>query len=400
MEKQTTRKILTHDFVLCFFAQFTFTFVFYNLMPTLPIYLSRLGSTEVEIGILIGSPAIASLVLRPFVGRALLRIPEKTFMIAGAVLFVFTSAAFLFTPPFWPFLVVRVFQGVAFAFFSTAAFTLIANISPAAHRGQSLGYFTLSFTISSAIAPPLGMFLINRFSFPILFLVCSGLSLFSLFSIHPLERRQIVPLQEYSIEDGFLFSRGAIQPSIIGFFPFFIWGALTAFFPLYAVNQGVTNPGFFFTTTAIVLILSRSFGGKIIDLYRRENVILPCLMAYIISMTILAFSKTLPMFILVAVIYGIGPAFLTPALMAYALDRGGAPGPTMGTFYAITDLGVCLGPVIMGIVIHSTSYPIMFLCLAFMGIIDIGYFYFFVRKKDDSGYDVIDLGIDVPGERR
>jgi MFS family permease len=400
MEKQTPPKIFTRDFVLCFFAQFTFTFVFYNLMPTLPIYLSRLGSTEVEIGILIGSPAVASLFLRPFVGRALLRIPEKTFMIAGAVLFVLTPAAFLFTPPFWPFLIVRVFQGVGFAFFSTAAFTLIANISPAAHWGQSLGYFTLSFTISSAIAPPLGMFLINQFSFPILFLVCSGLSLCSLFIIHPLERRQIVPLQEHSVEDGLLLSRGAIPPSVIGFFPFFIWGALTAFFPLYAVNQGVTNPGFFFTTTAIVLILSRSFGGKIIDLYGGENVILPCLMAYIISMTLLSFSKTLPMFILVAVIYGIGPAFLTPALMAYALDRGGAPGPTMGTFYAITDLGICLGPVIMGIVIHSTSYPIMFLCLALMGIIDISYFYFFVRKKDDSGYDVIDLGIDVPGKRR
>jgi len=381
MQKQTTRKILTHDFVLCFFAQFTFTFVFYNLMPTLPIYLSRLGSTEVEIGVLIGIPAISSLVLRPFVGRALLKIPEKPFMIAGAVLFAFTSAGFLFAPPFWPFLIVRVFQGVGFAFFSTASFTLIANISPAAHRGESLGYFTLSFTISSALAPPLGMFLINHFSFPILFLVCSGLSLCSLFITHQLERRQIVLLQDDSIEDGFLLSRGALQPSIIGFFPFFIWGALTTFFPLYAINHGVANPGFFFSTTAIVLILSRSLGGKILDLYGRENVILPCLMAYVISMTILAFSKTLPMFILVAVIHGIGPAFLTPALLAYALDRGGAPGPTMGTFYAITDLGICLGPVIMGIVIHSTSYPIMFLCLALMGIVDISYFYFFVRKK-------------------
>jgi predicted MFS family arabinose efflux permease len=53
----------------------------------------------------------------------------------------------------------------------------------------------------------------------------------------------------------------------------------------------------------------------------------------------------------------------------------------MGTFHAIADLGISLGPVIMGIVVHSTSYPIMFLCLAFMGIVDLNYFYFFVRKK-------------------
>jgi predicted MFS family arabinose efflux permease len=87
------------------------------------------------------------------------------------------------------------------------------------------------------------------------------------------------------------------------------------------------------------------------------------------------------MFILVAVIYGIGPAFLTPALLAYALDRGGAPGPTMGTFHTITDLGISLGPVIMGIVVHSTNYTIMFFSLALTGIINLIYFYFFVREK-------------------
>jgi len=51
----TLRKILSREFILCFFAQFAFTSVFHVLVPTIPIYLSRLGSTEVEIGILIGN---------------------------------------------------------------------------------------------------------------------------------------------------------------------------------------------------------------------------------------------------------------------------------------------------------------------------------------------------------
>jgi MFS family permease len=381
MTTQTIRKILTRDFILCFFAQFTFTFVIFSLIPTLPIYLSRLGSKEVEIGVLIGSSAVSSLVIRPFVGRALLKIPEKYFMIVGALFFASSSVAYIFAPPFWPFLIVRVLQGIGFAFFTTASFTLIANISSEAHMGQSLSYFILAFTISSALAPPIGMFLINHFSFTFLFLVCLGLSLCSLFIAHKLERRQVVPLQDSSIEDGFFLSRKVLQPSIIGFSPFFIWGSLTTFFPLYAISHGVTNPGLFFSTVAITLILSRVFGGKILDLYSRERIIMLCITPYMIAMVILAFSKTLPMFILVAVIYGIGPAFLIPALMAYALDRGGSPGPAMGTFHAIADLGMSLGPVIMGIVIHSTSYPIMFLCLALTGIINLNYFYFFVRKK-------------------
>jgi MFS family permease len=384
MMTKTIRKILTRDFILCFFAQFTFTFAAFSLIPTLPIYLSRLGSTEVEIGALIGSFAFSSLVSRPFVGGGLSKIPEKTFMITGALLFALTSIAYLLAPPFWPFLMVRVVQGIGFAFFTTASFTLIANITPEANRGQSLGYFILAFTISTALAPLLGMLLINRFSFELLFLVCLGLSLCSLFITHQLGRKQAVPLQDSSIKDGFFLSRRALQPSIIGFFPFFIWGALTAFFPIYAINHGVTNPGFFFSTVAITLILGRVFGGRILDLYNRESIIMPCITPYIISMVILAFSKTLPMFILVGAIYGIGPAFLIPALMAYALDRGGSPGPAMATFNGMADLGMSLGPMMMGIVIHSTSYPIMFLCLAFTGIISLNYFYFFMRKKGSS----------------
>jgi MFS family permease len=382
MTIQSIRNILTRDFVLGFFAQFIFAIAFNALLPTLPIYLSRLESKDTEIGVLIGIFSVSSLILRPFVGRGLLKIPERNFMIAGALLFGLTSVAYLFAPPFWPFLMVRVFQGVGYAFFSTASFTLIANISPEAHRGQSVGYFFVGFNISLALGPPLGMFLINQFSFTIFFLVCSGLSLCALFITNKLGRRQVSPLEDSSIEDSFFFSRKALPPSIISFFFFFIWGALTTFFPLYAINHGVDNPGFFFTTIAIMLILGRTLGGKILDLYSRERVLLPCLITFIIAMVILVFSKTPPLFIIVAVIWGIGHAFFYPSLVVYVLDRvGSSLGPAMGTFTAISDLGMCLGPVIMGLIINLTSYPIMFLCLFLIGVINLNYFYFFVRKK-------------------
>jgi predicted MFS family arabinose efflux permease len=88
------------------------------------------------------------------------------------------------------------------------------------------------------------------------------------------------------------------------------------------------------------------------------------------------------MFILVAVIWGIGHAFLTPTLVVYALDRVGSyPGLAMGTFTAVTDLGMSLGPVIMGMILRTASYPIMFFCLALTGVINLNYFFFFVRKK-------------------
>ena len=377
------QKIFTHNFILCFFAQFTFSSVFHILIPTLPIYLSKSGSSEVEIGVLVGVLGVSSLVLRPIVGRGLIKIPEKNFMIAGTLIFALTSIAYLWATPFWPFLMVRIFQGIGLAFFYTASVTLITNISPVTRRGQSISYFYLAFNISFALSPSLGMFLINNFSFTPLFLFCLGLSLCALFFTTRLGRGEVESLEGLPDQDQSFLSREALPIALMSFFAHIVWGALTAFFPLYAIEKGVANPGYFFAAYASVIILGRVLGGKILDLYSKERVILPCLFTYIISMTLLAFSETLPMFILVAVIWGIGNAFLMPSLVTYTLDRAGSSrGPAIGTLTAIGDLGIALGPVIMGIILRLTSYPIMFLCLTLTGIINLTYFYFFVREKN------------------
>ena len=57
-------------------------------------------------------------------------------------------------------------------------------------------------------------------------------------------------------------------------------------------------------------------------------------------MVILSFSKTLPMFIVVGLLWGIGQAFFVPALMTYGFDYAGSSGgAAIGTFRAFTDLG-------------------------------------------------------------
>lgn len=379
------KKILNRNFFLVFLGQFALSSAFHCLIPTLPIYLSRQGTPETEIGILIGIFSVSSVVIRPFVGRALLKTPERIFMMSGALLFAFTSMTYLLASPFWPFLMVRVFQGIGLGFFNTASITLIANISPVAHRAQSLGYFYLAFNIAFALAPVFGMFIINNFNFTLLFLFCTGLSLCSLFITTQLKKKQVHSLENPSIDNESWFSRKALSPAIIVFFAHIIWGALTAFFPLYALDHGVNNPGFFFTAYAVILILGRVLGGRILDLYRRERVMLPCLTTYIISMIILAFSKTLAMFILVAVIWGIGNAFLIPTLVAYTIELSGSSrGPAMGTFTAISDLGTGLGPVIAGFILRFTSYQAIFLFLALIGGINFCYFYFFVWKKEKN----------------
>jgi len=381
-----TKEIFNRNFSLVFLGQLAFTSAFHILIPTLPIHLSRLGSVETDIGVLIGVFSVSSLIIRPSVGRALLKTAERNFMIAGSLLFGLSSIAYFLAPPFWPFFVVRIFQGMGLALFNTASITLVANISPDAHRGQSFGYFYLAFNFAFALAPSFGMFIINNFSFTVLFFFSAGLSLCSLFITTRLAKREINLPKDSSIADDSFLSRKAIPPAIMVFFVHIIWGALTAFFPLYALNHGVNNPGYFFTAYAVVLILGRTLGGRILDHYSREKIIFPCLTTYILSMVILAFSKTLPMFILVAVIWGIGNAFLIPTLVAYTVELAGSSrGPAMGTFTALADFGTGMGPVVMGIILRVTSYQAMFLCLALTGLLNL---YLFYRKRKSRAHPI------------
>ena len=380
-------KIFTRDFVLNFLAQFLFSFVFSILIPTLPIYLEKTGSTGAEIGVLIGIFSLSSLIFRPFVGKALLRIPERDFMIAGTVIYTLSSIAYLFAKPFWPLLVLRAFQGIGMTFFSTASLTFITRVSPESDRGKSIGYFYLSYNIAFVTAPSFGMFLISTFNFHVLFLACAFFSACSFSICLKLGKKQGVLLEDESTKDQPFLSYEVLPPSIISFIASVMFGALCAFFPLFALSHGVANPAPFFVVVSIILILSRSLGGNVFEIKPREKVIFPSIFLLIIAVVILAFSKTAPMFMVVAVIWGLGHAFIFPSLMNYALDRASSPsGSVIGTYTALSDFGSGIGPVIMGIILQLTSYPAMFLCSALAGLIGLLYLYSIVRKKGSDQY--------------
>jgi len=177
------QKILSRDFILCSLAHFVFSSVFAILIPTIPIYLSRFEAKEAEIGFLIGIFSFSSLIFRPIVGRALLNIPERDLMIAGTLLYVFSSIAYLLAPPFWPLLVVRIFHGIGLAFFTTAIFTLVANITPAMHRGQLISYFFYPgvwpmfwrHTLGYSSSTDLTSLFFSRFARVYLYALCSSL---------------------------------------------------------------------------------------------------------------------------------------------------------------------------------------------------------------------------------
>ena len=376
-------KIFSRDYLLSFFAQFSFSSVFCILIPAIPIYLHRFGAKEGEIGFLIGIFSVSSLAFRPFVGRALLTIPERNFMIAGTFLYILSCLAYLVAPPFWPLLIVRSIHGVGMALFATSSFTLLANMTPEAHRGRLISYFYLSFNLAFALGPYVGLLLINHFNFTVLFLACAGLSSCSLYLTFKLEKRQPIVSEQEPLRIRSFLSRGAIPPALIAFMLNIIWASIAAFFPLYALQHGVINPGLFFFFLAITLMLGRVLGGRLLDIYDRRKVIMLCLTLILIALVIFPFARSHGMFILVAVLLGAGWTLLYPILTVHVIENTGLQrGPAMATFTAIADLGSGLGPMVMGLVVEKTSYTIMFVCLIFTAVINFLYFYWAIAKKE------------------
>ncbi len=378
----TIRTILVRDYVLSFLAFFVFLVAFNSLVPTLPLYLARLGSGEREIGVLVGAIGVASLVSRLLVGRVLRKLPERLVMMGGAMLFALSFLALIVFRPFWPFLVVRLFQGIAFASLDTAAIAYTIRIVPDAYRARGITYFLLATSLASAVAATSSVFVVNEYGFTVLLLACTCLSLCALLLSWKLREEAARPVVTSLVKNTLLFEPKILAPAVVSFLFFSSWAGVAAFFPLYSVECGVANPGYFFSACAVMIIVIRVLGGRAFDIYSKETIIPAFILVSTVGFVILSFSSTLPMFILVGLLMGAALAFLIPVTMAYALEyAGSSDGSTVATYQASMDLGLALGPVIMGIIVPLTGYRVMFLCLALTSLVSLSYFQFYLRKK-------------------
>jgi MFS family permease len=378
----TLRALLTRDFVLGFLAFFGFAIAMFALIPTLPIFLSRLGTGEAEIGVIVGVYGAASLVSRFLVGGALLRYSEKSILMIGALLFALTFFALILFRPFWPLIVVRVLQGISFATLDTAVLAFVISITSLQQRTRAIGYFMLAPPFAQATAPAFGMLLLNRFGFVILFLTCAGLCLCTFFLSWKLPKREMAstPVRTVGHHNRF-FDRRVMLPSIPSFLHGIVWGAVMAFLPLYAVEKGIANPGLYFSAVGLMLIIGRMFGGRILDSFSKEKVLFSCLFVLMVAMVVLSISTTLPMLVAVGCIWGIGGAFFFPTAMSFVLERAGSTdGTAVGTFRAVSDLGVAVGPTIAGLLLPISGYRLMFLCLAVVFLVSLCYFSIYARK--------------------
>lgn len=362
--------IFTRNFILASLTSFSAFCSFYFLLAALPLYVISIGAGQAEVGLVLGVFALTAVVMRPLVGWASDRWGRRRLIILGAGGMLLASLGYQLTATV-PLLVgLRVWHGVAWAGFGTSASALIADIVPVRRRGEAVGYYGMFANLAMAIGPAAGIFILQRSNFPVLFLSSAGAALLACLLSFRLDE----PARSPTVGRGVLIERKALFPSTVLATLALSYGAVVTFVPLYALERGFENPGFFFTIYAIVVLAARGVTGRLSDRYGRVALIAPGLLGATVALAILSQATTPLLFVPVALIYGLAFAAAQPALMALTIDRVGAArrGAAMGTFGTFFDGGIGVGSFVWGVAAQSWGYSTMYLIAATAPMVGAG----------------------------
>jgi MFS family permease len=251
-----SERLFTRDFVLVCVASLSHYTSFQLLLATMPLYVLQMGGRETEVGMVMGIVAAAALAVRPASGWAVETLGRKKTMLIGPAAFATASAAYAFASSIPVLLAFRTLHGLGIGTFNTSAPTLVSDQAPITRRGEALGYFGMSQNLSQALGPAIGLFILEAWGFLWLFSISAGMALTSL-ALCFLLKDHYVPGPPRRLAWNMFISVKALQPMILVLGMSFATGSIMSFVPLYGRSQGVSNPGFFFTIYALVMLLSR-----------------------------------------------------------------------------------------------------------------------------------------------
>lgn len=357
----------TRDFILICLANLTIFLGFQMLLPTLPVYVKYLGGDEAMAGLVIGVFTVSAVLIRPFVGMALDVYGRKVIYLAGLVIFLLSSLAYNWAPTVAILLGIRFIHGFGWGAASTAGGTIATDVIPKQRLGEGMGYYGLAATLSMAVAPAAGLYIISNAGFTTLFVISAafGLATFILGSLIHYEKIAGAG------QRGALFERSALRPSLVMFFVTTTYGAVVSFIALYGAQRGIVNIGIFFTVYAVVLTLIRPVAGILVDRRGFNVVIIPGIIFIGAAMLLLSQAQTLSMFLLAGVIYGAGFGSVQPGMQALAVKNvpPNRRGAANATFFSSFDLGIGIGSTLWGFVSKLTDYSQMYLLAAFPALL-------------------------------
>lgn len=359
----------TRDFTLTILANSAGFFGVQVLYPTMPLFLLELGIIPSQIGLIMGLFTLSAFVSRPLAVYGSHRWGRFPMMILGTLLSLLSVASYYWNGSVEEIILPRVIHGFSFGILTTVFAGAVSDMLPHGRRGEGMGYFGLGVSLTMTVAPFLGIFLIEEYSFLSMFMVATATQLLAFLMIFLVDRKI------WLFPDAPEKSRSSEEIGKQSWFPRTFWlpgfltllfgigmGNIQSYVSIYAKSEGISGVGWYFVLSSLAICLIRLVSGTIFDKRGPYWILIPSAFFLLAGIGALYYGKNQWLFFASAIFFGIGSGALFPALQAWMVNRSSEERRTgaNAVFYNCLDIGVGGGIIFMGQLAEKIGYRGMY----------------------------------------
>ncbi|MFM9277503.1 staphylopine family metallophore export MFS transporter CntE [Paenibacillus jiagnxiensis] len=349
----------------------------------IPLKGDALGANNTTIGIIMGAYLFTTMIFRPWAGRVIqkqgpVNVLRSILVINGLALLLYTFTGL------GGYFFARTLQGVCTAFFSMSLQIGIIDALPEKDRSQGISMYSLCASMPGVIGPLLAVGMwqagdMNSFTLTMIgIVVLTGITGFSV----KMDKKEAGPVKSETGKDStmlYSFSQLIKNPhlfkcSILMLAASIVFGAVTTFIPLYAVQIEHSSAAIFLMLQAGTIVVTRFFLRKKIpsDGQWHTSFVMGIMLIIAAAAECISFSIVggAAVFYAGALLMGIAQALLYPTLTTYlsfVLPQSNR-NVLIGLFIAMADLGVSIGGVILGPVADIFSYSLMYMICSLLAV--------------------------------
>lgn len=382
MTADKSQVLWTSTFALICGAQFFGSAQHALLQPTFPLYITALGGTPFQVGLVIACFAVTSVTFRPLIGGWADQWSEAGVSFCGLTLLAL-AVLLCFVPLAELTMFANALRGIGWAAMSAAGYSMLALHAPPHRRGEASGYYSGVQASGTILFPAVALWLIDAQSggFSVVFAAAVVLAAFGAAISATLMRR--TPRKDHAnraAETGAwwqeilnVLDREIILASVLSFASHVTFPAVASFLVLYARDIGVDNIGWFYVASGTTSILSRPLLGKVSDNIGRRRALLACFILQTVALIALAQATGLFVLIISGVLYMVGLAMSSSTTLAIAMEQAKPErrGRAMATFSIALPLSNGVGALICGSLVQWFGFYWMYLASAVFAAIGL-----------------------------
>ncbi|WP_172368942.1 MFS transporter [Sporosarcina jiandibaonis] len=386
-------KLWTKEFISISVVNFFLMLSMYLLLVTMATYATEEFNASSSMAGLVASIFIlGALTGRFFAGKQMEKLGSRKILLGGTLLFIIVTLFYFLPTNVYGLIAIRFLHGIGIGFATTATGTIAAHVIPSTRSGEGIGYFSLSAVLSTAVGPLIGIALINYVGYSSIFVFTLAMGIVSFVIGLPIKAPKI-KYKTSSDNKGFklsnYFEPKAIPIAVVMLAGAFAYSGILSFIAAYAKEINLVQAGgFYFFVYAIIILISRPFTGRLMDLKGGNSVVYPGLILFAIGMLVLSQAQSSITFLAAAAIIGLGYGNFQSSTQAIAIKL--TPPHRMGlansTYFIFLELGLGLGPFILGFFVPLIGYGGLYLSMVALIVLVIPLYYVLHGKRDKELY--------------